>query len=77
LVEIGDTCVEVRGRLGAPDEVFGREPGFSCLVYDGCVITYDEHSESVVEISLRFPSRLAKLSNHPPAVTLLDGALAC
>jgi hypothetical protein len=77
LVSVGDLASGALALLGPPDEEFQTEPGFRCLAFAGCLLTYDEHSGKVVEIGLRFPSRLARLSNHPPAPTLLDGALAC
>lgn len=59
LVKVGDTCAEVGVRLGTPEEVFSREPGFGCMIYESCVITYDELSFKVVEICLQTPVRPA------------------
>lgn len=73
LVQVGESCQQVRDRLGVPAATFSNEPGFACLTYDGCTITFDELSGRVVEVGLRSATCAAEV---PGAVAHFGGALA-
>ncbi len=75
LAQVGESHQAVRARLGSPQSVLSSEPGYGCLVYDGCSVTYEELSGSVVEVSLRDYGR--SLLEGRVASSLRDGALAC
>lgn len=76
LAQVGESHQTVKSRLGPPEAAVASEPGYGCLIYEGCLVTFCEHSGRVVEVCLR--SAISTRADEGETRTLsFDSALAC